>query len=110
MQTRGKRCRPPILAMNFAREAISEDNRPDGEERQGECQDHQHCPHGDLPSKRGTTFVCSTTNAKGARRRLDFDFAAVLTARRKPECAARGLYGHSAGAFVWIVNKLVQSD
>jgi hypothetical protein len=96
--------------MNLAREAISEDNRSDGEERKGKCQDHQHRPHDDLPSKRGTMFVCSTTNAKGTRRRLDFDFSAVLAARRKPECAARGLYGHSAGAFVRIVNKLVQSD
>lgn len=56
------------------------------------------------------TLVSSAANAKRARRRLDFDLAPVLGARRKTECAARGLDGNSAATFACIIHKLVEPD
>src|SRR6516162_4024051 len=52
----------------------------------------------------------STARAKGAIGRLDFHFTLVLRARGEPECAARGLNNSAAGAFVWIVHKLVEPN
>jgi len=54
--------------------------------------------------------VISAAGAKGAVGRLDFNFAAVLSARGEPECAARGLNDRAAGALVWIIHKLVEPN
>jgi hypothetical protein len=50
--------------------------------------------------------IASTTRAKGAIGRLDFNLTA-LGACREPECAARSLNNRAAGTFVWIIHKLV---
>jgi hypothetical protein len=52
----------------------------------------------------------STANAKGTGRRLDFNVTLVLGARTEAECAARPLDNNAAGTFVWIIDKLVESD
>jgi hypothetical protein len=52
----------------------------------------------------------STARAKGAIRRLDFQLTLVLSARGEPERAARSLNNRAAGAFVWIIDKLVEPD
>ena len=51
-----------------------------------------------------------TANAKGAGRRLDFNVTLVLGAGTESECAARALDNDGAGAFVWIIDELVESD
>ena len=52
----------------------------------------------------------STARAKGAIGRLDFHFTLVLSARAEPECAARGFNNRAAGAFIWIIHKLVEPN
>ena len=59
-----------------------------------------------LPKIRGV----STARAKSAVGRLDFYFALVLSARAEPECATRGFNNRAAGAFVWIIHKLVEPN
>jgi hypothetical protein len=54
--------------------------------------------------------IISTANAKGARRRLDFNVTLVLGARTESECAARALDSNRASTFVWIIDKFVESD
>src|SRR5262249_20180846 len=54
--------------------------------------------------------VISTAGAKGAIGCLDFHFTLVLSAGGEPECATRGLNNRAAGAFVWIVHKLVEPN
>ena len=64
----------------------------------------------DMCSSKGDwcAFARSTADAKGARRRLDFNFALVL--RGEPERAAGSLNCNAAAAFVWIIHKLVEAD
>jgi hypothetical protein len=60
--------------------------------------------------RRGTLSITSAAHAKGAIGRLDFNLPPILGARREPECAARSLNNRAARSFVWIVNKLVESN
>jgi hypothetical protein len=55
-------------------------------------------------------FAGSTADAKGAIGRLDFNVAFVLTARRKPKCAAGGFNGNVPGPLVGIIDELVELD
>src|SRR5262249_40986289 len=50
-----------------------------------------------------------TARTKGAIGRLDFDLP-PLSACAEPECAARRLNNRAAGAFVWIIHKLVEPN
>src|SRR5437763_1616041 len=63
--------------------------------------------HGSLPK---FPRAISTARAKRAVGRLDFNFTLVLRAGTEPECAAGGINRNGAGTFVWIIDKLVESD